>query len=165
MAGVDNLRIAGDDRDPRSAGGTAHGLRDDTELVQRHTLLQDEPDRQGEGLRAADREVVDGAVDREVAHVAAGEEAGPDHVGVGGEGEPPTSQIEDRCVAELFEHTREVRASEGRQEQVLHQFAGQPATATVPHDDGRLVTQRQWARPVLQVRTIGHADTSRRRNW
>ena len=73
LAALDDLRVAGDDR---HAGG-ARRRGDRLDLGAQHlglqALLEDQRQRQRERPRAGHREVVDGAVDRELADRAAGE--------------------------------------------------------------------------------------------
>ena len=165
MSRVHDLGVTGHDRDSRSSRGTAHGLGDHAEFVERHPFLKDQAHRQGQRFSATDCEIVDGAVDREVPDIASREEAGTHHVGVGRERQASATILQHGRVAELFEHSRQLRSTERRQEQMAHQFPRQPTPSSMAHHDGRLVAKRQWARPVLEIRTVGHADTSRRRNW
>ena len=58
------------------------------QVGERQSLLEDEGGRQEERPRAADRQVVDGAVHGQAADVAAGEEERTDHERVGREGDP-----------------------------------------------------------------------------
>ena len=73
-------------RRPRAARAIERG--DAAQVGDREALLDDEPGRERERPRAGDREVVDRAVDGELADVAAGEEERLDDVGVGREREP-----------------------------------------------------------------------------
>ena len=61
------------------------------------------PAREPQRLGAGDGEVVDGAVDRQVADVAAREEERLDDVRVGREGEPRPVAVDDRRVAERLQ--------------------------------------------------------------
>ena len=63
------------------------------------TFFEDEAGGQAQRLCATAGEVVDRSVDREVADVAAGEEQRVDHVGVGGESDPPARHGQHRGVA------------------------------------------------------------------
>ena len=78
----DHLGVTGDDPDPSVRRGLAHGLRDGAEHLQFQSFLQDEPGRQPDRLGAAARQVIDGAVDSEIADVAAGEEKRLHHIGI-----------------------------------------------------------------------------------
>ena len=82
------------------AGGGGHGLDDAVQVVQRQALLQDERTGEEAGPRAHDGEVVDGAGDGQRADVAAREEGGRDHVGVGGEGEPGRPDVDQGGVGQ-----------------------------------------------------------------
>ena len=166
MTGVHDLRVSGDDRHPGSARGDPHRGRDRVEFLEGQALLEHHADREVERCRAADRKVIDGAVDREVADVAAGEEARAHDVGVGAHGEPLASGRDDRGIAELLQDPGGVRV--GGQEEMFDEFRGEGAPAAVAQHDRRVVAQRQWARPVLEVggsrHCAGTADSSLR-NW
>ena len=73
----------------------------------------------------------------------------------------PTSMLDISVQAQILQLLKNIR----RQEQMAHQFPRQATPSAMAHHDGRLVAKRQGARPVLEIRTVGHADTSRRRNW
>ena len=90
-------------------------------------LLDDHGAGEIERPRAADREVVDRAVDRQRADVAAGKEQRIDHEGVGGEGEPVAARASAGEVeARLVFQRREQRIVEGRDEDVVDQVAASP---------------------------------------
>ena len=88
LAALDDLGVAGDDLHPGDGGRARHRVGDPPQVGDREALLEDEPGREVQRPRPAHREVVDGAVDREVADVAAGEEQRRDDVRVGGERQP-----------------------------------------------------------------------------
>src|SRR2546427_765495 len=69
------------------------------EDVDFEALLEDEAGGDAEGLRPAHREVVDGAVDRQLPDVTAREEDGRDDVRVGGHGQSGPTHLEERLVA------------------------------------------------------------------
>src|SRR5690606_3789581 len=100
VPGLDHLGVACGDDDPRRLGRRPHGAGDLLHDSQLHALLQYEGGGQVRGPGAAHRQVVDGAVDREVPQAAAGEEQRPYDVGVGGEGEPGPAEVEDGGVGE-----------------------------------------------------------------
>ena len=89
LAAVDHLGVAGDDRarPPRRAAARIDATTRQQRL-HRQAFLEDEAGAQEQRPRAAHRQVVDRAVDRQRADVAAGEEQRPHDVGVGGEREP-----------------------------------------------------------------------------
>ena len=64
--------------------------------LHRQAFFQDERRAQIQRPRAAHRQVVDRAVDRQRADVAAGEEQWPDHIGIGGEGQPRAADARAR---------------------------------------------------------------------
>ena len=74
-------------RHARLLAGFAHRRDDALQVGQGQPLFEDERGRQEQRSGAADRQVVDRAVHRQPADVAAGEEDRPDHEGIGGEGD------------------------------------------------------------------------------
>ena len=86
-------------------------------LRRREASLEDEARRQVQRHRAGHRQVVDGAVDREVADVTAGEEQRRDHVGVGGQRHPGAVDVQPRRVLKRLEQ----RVAEGVEEDRLDQ--------------------------------------------
>ena len=151
----DNLGVAGDNRDPGGGGGSAHGVGDGTEHLHLQALFEDESGRQPQRLCPAARQVVDGAVDGEVADVAAREEQGVDHVGVGGQSDPRRPDVQHGGVSRDA-----AGGTEGRQEEVLDEFLGQDAAAAVAHYDPRGFAQRQRTDPVGRVDGTRHAQTT-----
>ena len=88
LAALHDLRVAGDDP---HAGDVAAALIDAAIRCRSATGKPSSrimPTRQVQRRRAGDRQVVDGAVDGQVADVAAGEEQRRDHVRVGRERQP-----------------------------------------------------------------------------
>ena len=77
---------------PAASAAAGHGGHDALQVGDGEALLEDEPGRQVQRPGPGHGQVVDRAVDGEVADVAAGEEQRRHHVGVGGEGQagPPT---------------------------------------------------------------------------
>src|SRR5213079_2654943 len=84
---VHDLRVAGHYRYIGCLRRLAHGRHDAIQVGKREAFLEDERRGQVQGPRAGHREIVHGAVNGEVADVAAGEEERRDDVRVGGEGE------------------------------------------------------------------------------
>jgi len=87
FAALDDFGVAGDDRNAGGRSGVAHGGHDALERLGGETFFEDEAGAEPERTGAAHGEVVDSAVDGELADVAAGEEERGDDVGVGGESE------------------------------------------------------------------------------
>ena len=87
-AALDDLRVAADDLDAGGAGG----VRDRLDLAPQHVrveaLFEDHRDGQGQRLGARHREVVDGAVDRQLTDRSAGEAERLDDEAVGGHRHP-----------------------------------------------------------------------------
>lgn len=147
VTGVHDLGVAGRHLDARRARGCAQRVGhacDDRDL---HAFLQDETAGEVGGPGAAHGEVVDRAVDREVADAAAGEEQRPHDVRVGGEGQPGAAQRYHGRVGQLREHVAPVT---GR-EDVLDQFCRECPAAAVAHHHPRLVAQRCRAGPCREV--------------
>ena len=88
LAALDDLGVAGDDLHAGRPRPRRHRRDDPPQVGDREALLEDEAGRQVQRPRAGHRQVVDRAVDGEVADVAAGEEQRRDDVGVGGERQP-----------------------------------------------------------------------------
>ncbi len=84
-----------------------------------------------ERTRAAHRQIVHRAVDREPANIAAGEEDGRNHERIGREGEARTVDLEHRLIVELVQQ----RIAERRQEHLFDQLRGKLAAAAVPEHD------------------------------
>ncbi len=87
-APVDHLGVAGHDRHAGRRGRLGHVGHDLAQLVDGEPLLEHEGGRQRQRSGPHHGQVVDGAVHGQVAHRAAGEAQGLDHVGVGAEGQP-----------------------------------------------------------------------------
>ena len=86
-------------------------------------------------MGAGHREVVDRAVDREIADAATGEEQRPHHVGVGGECDPTSVDVEGGSVVQFDLGA----AVERRHEEVLDQLTRQLPPAAVTDDDAVVV--------------------------
>ena len=115
--------------------------------------------------RAADCEIVDRPVDRELADVAAREEERTDHERVGGDREPQVIHPGERqygLIAELIEHRVAQDVAEERGDQ---RVARLPARA-VAHGDG-VLAQRGLAlaylRDAFEDALLGVRDSRRRR--
>ena len=122
---------------PAAARGRGHRRDDPPQVGDREALLDHEPGRQPQRPRAAHREVVHGAVDRQLADVAAGELERVHDVAVGREREPP-DPADDGRVAELGERV----VAELREEERLDEVAGRLAAGAVRERD-QLVPERR----------------------
>ena len=138
-AAPDHLGVAGDDGDAGARRRRARRLDDAAQIGERQALLEDEGERQRQRPRAADGEIVDRAVDRQLADVAAGKEDGRHDVGVGGEGEPLAVALDERRVVEPLER----RVAERGHDQLLDQLRGEPAARAVAEQDLVAVDERQ----------------------
>jgi hypothetical protein len=87
-APLDDLRIAGDDSHARPPRRRPHQGHDFHQVGDRKALFENEGGREEQGHRAAHRQVVDRAVDSQLADRAAGKDERLHDVGIGREGEP-----------------------------------------------------------------------------
>jgi hypothetical protein len=85
-------------RDARHARGLRHGTDDAVQIGQSDAFLQDEADRQREGVRPAHGHVIDRAVHGERADIASREEQRRDDEAVGGDGEAARGDGQDRLI-------------------------------------------------------------------
>jgi len=131
LALLHHLGVAGDHADPGRRRGVAHGRCDPGEVGDGKAFLQDEAGRQVQRRGAGHGQVIDGAVDREVADVAARKEQRRDHVGIGGEGQPRSAEAQPGRVLELLEQ----RVAERVEEDRLDQRLGRLAPRSVRHRD------------------------------
>ena len=162
---VDHLGVAGDQANARSAGRGPHRLGHPAEHRQLQALLEDEAGAESDRFRSRHRDVVDGAVDRQVADAAAGEEQRSDHVGVGGEGQTSATGVVEHELGRIEQllglagvgAVGAIRRPERREEQVLDQLGRQATAATVAEHDPVVVPQRQRARPVARIGQGGAA--------
>ena len=94
----DDFRIPCDQPHSRVFGGLLHGRCHTTEQRYRQTLLQNKPNTEIERLCAAHREIVDGAIDRKCADVAAGKEQWVDDIAIGRERQPGIPEVEHGAI-------------------------------------------------------------------
>ena len=99
-AAPDDLRVAGDDGDAGARRRRPRRFDDPPQIVDRQPLLEDEGERERQRARAADGEIVDGAVHRQLADVAAAKEDRRHDKGVGGERQPRAVALDDGGVVE-----------------------------------------------------------------
>ena len=111
------------------------------QVVGREALLEDQRERQRQRPRAGDGEVVDGAVDRELADRAAREAQRLDDEGVGRHRELRAVDVERAGVA----HRVELRRAEGGDEQALDQALRRLAAGAVGHRDALVAELRALA--------------------
>jgi hypothetical protein len=126
LAALDDLGVAGDDRDAGLLGRPRHRRADAGQVGDREALLEDEAGGEVQRAGAGDGEVVDGAVDGEVADVAAGEEQRGDHERVGGQRHPARFDPELGGVLHPVEQRVAERLGEDRLDQGVR---GLPAGA------------------------------------
>ena len=129
LAALDDLGVAGDDLHPGRGRRVPHRFGDPAQVGDRETLLQDEPGRLVLGRGPAHGQVVDRAVDGQLADVPAGEEQRRDHVGVGGQRDPGRAGLERGRVLQRFQQ----RVAEGVQEHRLDQRVRGLAAGAVRH--------------------------------
>ena len=104
-------------------------------------FLDDESRREAHGNRATHGEVVDRAIDRELADIAAREKERSDHEGIGRKGDAGRADFDDGLVVEFTQQ----RIVESGEKQVANQLRGQSSAAAVAHDDGLMLRQRKRA--------------------
>jgi hypothetical protein len=138
VAALDDLGVAGDDLDAGRARRRGDGVHLHAQRVGVEPLLEDHRQAQRERARAGDGEVVDGAVDREVADRPAGEAQRLHDERVGGDHQV----VADRA---RVGHRRAGLGAEGGDEQPLDQRLRRLAAGAVGHRD----------RGVLELRALG----------
>ena len=111
------------------------------------------PAESASGVAPDDREVVDRAVDGQLADVAAREDERLDDVGVGREREPRAVQLEQRRVAERVEQ----RVAELLEEKPLDERPGRLAAGAVRERDD-LVAEPRPALPHAGTASCGRAS-------
>ena len=131
LATVDDLGVAGHERDARLCAGLAHRVDDAREIGQLQPLLEDEGGRQEQRLRTAHGEIVDRAVHGEPPDVPAGKEDRPHDKGIGREGEAGTVDAQRCLVLQSRQHV----VPERREEHAVHEVGGEPSTAAVTKHD------------------------------
>ncbi len=134
MTALDHLGVARRDLDPGRRGGQGDGLDLGAQDVCRESLLEDHREAQRERPRAAHGEVVDGAVDGQLADRAAREAQGLDDEAVGREGQPRTAGLDRRDIGERLQSRR----GECGHEDALDQRLRGLAAGAVRHRDVRV---------------------------
>ncbi|VTR69480.1 hypothetical protein DESC_740219 [Desulfosarcina cetonica] len=123
-----HLGVTGDDLDTGCLRGALHVDHHAFQVGHGKALFDDHPHTQVQRHGTAHGHVVDRAVDGQVADTAAGKKQRIDHVGVRGEGDPTTGQIEPGPVVEHGQG----RVVESWQEKIGCQAMGHlPATAMI----------------------------------
>ena len=118
MAPFHDFCVAGNDAHPCRCGGLGHLLHHGDKFAERKTFLQDEGGTQEGGLGAAHCQIVDRAVDCQVADRSAGEKQRPHDIGIGREGEPAGGNFQQRRIRELVEQP----IAKGGQKDLLDQL-------------------------------------------
>ena len=101
LAPLHHLGVAGHHRDAGLVGRPRHAFHHPGQVGQGKAFLQDETRRQVEGAGAGHGHIVDGAMHRQAANVAAGEEEGGDDVAVGAHHQAPRRGLEQGLVVAL----------------------------------------------------------------
>ncbi len=120
LAALDDLGVAGDDLDAGLARRRAHALRDAVQIGQRKALFEDEAGGKMQRPRACHRQIVDRAMHRQRADVAAGKEQRRDDIAVGGHGEAPGGRVEHRLVVALRQQIVVERVAENFADELRH---------------------------------------------
>ena len=131
FAFLDHLRVTRDDGRACLAGGSRHAGDDAVEIGEREPLFQHEGCGEIERARARHGHVVDRAMDRERADVAAGKEQRRDDMRVGGHDETPCCHVEGGLIVALGE----VGVAEMAMEEIADEFGGGPPPAAMDHFD------------------------------
>jgi hypothetical protein len=131
VAALHDLGVAGHDLDAGLLGRPRRGLYLGAQLVGGQALLQHQREAQGERPRARHRQVVHGAVHRELADRAAREADRLDDEAVSGQGQPRAVHRHRARVAEL----RKRVVGEGGQQQALDERLAGLAAGAVRHRD------------------------------
>jgi hypothetical protein len=100
---VDDLGIAGDELYAGLSGGSAHGLDDRAQIVDRQAFFEDEGGREIHRAGAAHRQIVHRPVNRAPADIAARKKDWRYDEGVGGEGEPRAADGDHGLIVEPVE--------------------------------------------------------------
>ena len=131
LALLDDLGVTGHHRDLRVLRGGGHRFDDAPQIGEREALLEHEGRREVERRRAAHRDVVDRAVHRQAADVAARKEQRRDDVAVGRHHEPARRHVDARAIVALAQPVVVERA----QEQLVDELRHRAAAAAVRHVD------------------------------
>jgi hypothetical protein len=129
LALLHHLGVAGDDRHAGLARRLRHRVDDALEVGEREAFFQDEAGREVQRLGARHGDVVDRAVHRQAADVAAGEEQRRDDVRVGRHHHAPALHGEAGVVVGGAQPV----VVEGGEEQLLDQLRHRPPAAAVGH--------------------------------
>lgn len=141
FAALDDFGIAGDDGDAGGGGGVAHGGDDALERGGGETFFEDKAGTEPERAGAAHAEIIDGAVDGELADVAAGEEERTDDVRIRCERETRAAGGENGAVVLGVE----CGVGEGGAEDLVDEVLGESAAATVADGDFGAMGERHRA--------------------
>ncbi len=131
FAAIHHFRVAGDELHAGLFGRGAHGFDDATQVVSGQAFFKNERRGQIERARAAHGKIVHGAIDREPADVAAGEEDRRDHEGIGRERKACTVDRDNCLVVEFVEN----RVLERGKKNLIDQLGGQLAAASMAEND------------------------------
>ncbi len=129
-SGLDYLGVAGHHLHTTFFGSRAYGGEDAPQILHWEPLLEDQAQHQPQRPCAGHCQVVDRAVYREAADVAAGEEQRPHHEAVGGQG-----QASVRCIEHGGIGGAAGRGAQRRQDHLVQQLRLQPAAAPMREAD------------------------------
>lgn len=131
LAAFQHPGVAGDDGDPGLEDGASHRAGELCQEVEIEALFEDEGGRQVQRPGAGHGQIVGRAVDGERADVAAREDQGGDHEGVGRHPDPPGRQRQDRLIVASVEPG----IGESGAEELLDALARRPPAGAVHHLD------------------------------
>src|SRR6185437_7807212 len=129
LAPLHDFRVPRDDGDTSRRGGVPHGGREPDQVGDGEALLEDEPGRQVHRRGTGYGQVVDRAVDRQVADVPAGEEQRGHHERVGGQRDRgPITRLhrQPRGVLQRFQQRVPERLEEDRLDQRVGRLPARP---------------------------------------
>ncbi len=131
LALLDNLGVAGDDGDAGGAGSVRHAGNDAFEIAERKAFLQHEGGGKVKRPRPGHGHVVDGAMHRKRADIAARKEQGRDDMRVGAHDHAAGRDLEGGLVVGLGKPLIVEMAVEERADQL----GGRPAARAMRHLD------------------------------
>ncbi len=100
---IDHLGVSGDDLNLCMAGRFGERIEDAGQTFEWESLLQDERAREADGAGTAHSQIIDRAVNRELANISTGKLDRVHHEGVGREGQTLVAQSENGAIVTLGE--------------------------------------------------------------
>ena len=98
LAARNDLGVAGDDGDRGCLRRMRHRFEDPFQIEDRQPLFENEADAERQGSGAGHRQIVDRAIDGQIADITTREKDRVDDIGIGGEGKPPGLRRQQRFL-------------------------------------------------------------------